>query len=89
MKTRAGRAKYCGKRVNVFVNGVASETPFFIGDGCERCASGSAFIWNSSGAAGLDFSYTALDNLSPLACETGHIKISYDIVNETLYQFDI
>lgn len=89
LKTKAGRAQYCGKRVIVTVNGVVSETPFFIGDGCERCAHGTDATWNPSGAAGLDFSYTALNALSPLACQTGHIELSYAIVNETLYQFDI
>ncbi|KAM3555190.1 hypothetical protein MY1884_005724 [Beauveria asiatica] len=89
LKTQAGRAQYCGKRVIVTVNGVVSDAPFFIGDGCERCAHGSDSIWDSNGAAGLDFSYTALDALSPLACQNGHINISFDIVNETLYQFNV
>ncbi|OAA62229.1 hypothetical protein ISF_05238 [Cordyceps fumosorosea ARSEF 2679] len=33
LKTAAGLAKYCGKRVVVTVNGVKSNVPFFIGDG--------------------------------------------------------
>ncbi|KAM0744664.1 hypothetical protein ACQRIT_000048 [Beauveria bassiana] len=89
LKTQAGRAQYCGKRVIVTVNGVVSDTPFFIGDGCERCAHGSDSTWDPNGAAGLDFSYTALDALSPSACQNGHIDISFDIVNETLYHFDV
>lgn len=89
LNTPTGRAQYCGKRVIVTVNGVVSETPFFIGDGCERCAHGTDDVWNPKGAAGLDFSYTALNALSPLACQAGHIKISYDIVNETLYHFEV
>ncbi|KAM3453871.1 hypothetical protein MY8738_009195 [Beauveria namnaoensis] len=89
LKTQAGRTTYCGKRVIVTVNGVTSSTPFFIGDGCERCARDSDSVWNPSAAAGLDFSFTALDTLSPLACSNGHIDISFDIVNETLYHFDV
>ncbi|KAJ6790399.1 hypothetical protein PWT90_10309 [Aphanocladium album] len=88
LKTAEGRAKYCGKRVIVTVNGVKSNIPFFIGDGCERCAHGSDSQWNANGAAGLDFSYSALSQLSPQACQKGHIDISYEIVDETLYHFD-
>lgn len=89
LKTQAGRAQFCGKRVVVTVNGVVSGAPFFIGDGCERCAHGSNSVWDPNGAAGLDFSYTALNALSPLACQDGHIEIEFDIVNETLYHFDV
>ncbi|TQV96415.1 hypothetical protein V2A60_003182 [Cordyceps javanica] len=88
LKTAEGRAKYCGKRVVVTVNGVKSSIPFFIGDGCERCAHGTDSQWNANGAAGLDFSYSALSQLSPLACQNGHIDIEYEIVDETLYHFD-
>lgn len=89
LRIQAGRAQYCGKRVIVTANGVVSDAPFFIGDGCERCAHGSDSIWDPNGAAGLDFSYTALSALSPLACQNGHIDIEFDIVNETLYHFDV
>ncbi|KAM3433793.1 hypothetical protein MY4824_005787 [Beauveria thailandica] len=88
LKTAAGRARYCGKRVLVTVDGVRSDVAFFIGDGCERCARGNETHWNSQGAAGLDFSYSALSKLSPLACQDGHIDVEYEIVNETLYHFD-
>lgn len=88
LKTPEGRAKYCGKRVIVTVNGVKSDIPFFIGDGCERCAHGSDSQWNPNGAAGLDFSYSALSQLSPLACQNGHIDLEYEIVDESLYHFD-
>lgn len=88
LKTPEGRAKYCGKRVIVTVNGKKSNRPFFIGDGCERCAHGTDSQWNPNGAAGLDFSYSALSELSPDACQKGHIDISYEIVNETLYTFE-
>ncbi|KAM3515386.1 hypothetical protein MY11210_000948 [Beauveria gryllotalpidicola] len=84
LKTAEGRAKYCGKRVVVTVNGVKSDIPFFIGDGCERCALGSDSQWNSEGAGGLDFSYSTLSKLSPLACQDGHIDVEYEIVDETL-----
>lgn len=87
LKTSAGRAEFCGKRVVVTVNGIESSTPFFIGDGCERCAHGNDTTWNPDGAAGLDFSYTALSALSSEACDLGHINITYQIVNETLYTF--
>ena len=83
-------ALYCGKRVIVSVNGVASDLPLFIGDGCERCGTGSADngVWNPSGAPGLDFSYSVLSELSSSACSAGHIDITWEIVDETLYDFD-
>ena len=85
LKTADGRAKYCGKRVIVTVNGKKSNIPFFIGDGCERCAHGSDTVWNPTGAQGLDFSYSQLTALSNEACAKGHIDIQYEIVDETLY----
>ncbi|KAH0490854.1 hypothetical protein TgHK011_002305 [Trichoderma gracile] len=83
-------AKFCGKRVVVSVNGQPSSTPFFIGDGCERCGTGSSSNtqWNPNGAPGLDFSFSALDSLSSNACNAGHIDISWQILDETLYNFD-
>jgi len=83
-------AKYCGKRVIVSVNGVPSSLPLFIGDGCARCAGGSysSDSWNPVGAPGLDFSYTVLNELSSNACNDGHIDITWEIVDETLFTFD-
>ncbi|KAL7929771.1 hypothetical protein V8C35DRAFT_324903 [Trichoderma chlorosporum] len=83
-------AEYCGKRVVVTVNGVQSDLPLFIGDGCERCGTGSktSTVWNPNGAPGLDFSYSVLSELNSNACSTGHIDISWEILNETLYDFD-
>ncbi|TFA98342.1 hypothetical protein CCMA1212_009896 [Trichoderma ghanense] len=83
-------AEYCGKRVVVTVNGVKSDLPLFIGDGCQRCGTGSRTntVWNPNGAPGLDFSYTVLSELNNNACFAGHIDISWDIVDETLYNFD-
>ncbi|EED11594.1 hypothetical protein TSTA_107850 [Talaromyces stipitatus ATCC 10500] len=82
--------KYCGKRVIVSVNGVPSDMPLFIGDGCERCATGSSTstTWQPDGAPGLDFSYSVAEKLSSQACDTGHIEISWEIVDELVYQFD-
>ena len=83
-------AKYCGKRVNVSVNGVASDLPLFIGDGCQRCGTGSSSNteWDSTGAPGLDFSYSVLNELSGgAACNDGHVSITYEIVDDTLYNF--
>jgi hypothetical protein len=80
-------AKYCGKRVIVSVNGVPSSLPLFIGDGCKRCSTGSSSIWDPNGAPGLDFSYSALSDLSANACTDGHISISWKIMDETLYDF--
>lgn len=84
-----GYTIYCGKRVIITVNGVTSSTPFFIGDGYERCARSSDSMWNLSAVARLDFSFTALNTLLLLAYLNGHIDISFDIVNETLYYFDV
>lgn len=87
---RGDMAKYCGKKVVVSVNGVASDLPLFIGDGCERCATGpsTSDTWEANGAPGLDFSYSVLNELSGSACADGHIDISWEIVDETLYNFD-
>ncbi|OBT55327.1 hypothetical protein VE04_04448 [Pseudogymnoascus sp. 24MN13] len=87
---RGDMAKYCGKKVVVSVNGVASNLPLFIGDGCERCGTGpsTSDTWEANGAPGLDFSYSVLNELSGSACADGHIDISWEIVDETLYNFD-
>ena len=81
---------YCGKQVIVSVNGQPSSLPLFIGDGCVRCANGSASsdTWDPNGSPGLDFSYTVLSELSSSACADGHIDITWEIVDETLYNFD-
>ena len=84
-------ASYCGKRVIVFINGQPSDLPLFIGDGCQRCSAGSASnnIWSPQAAPGLDFSFSALSYLSNgSACDSGHISISWEIADETLYAFD-
>ncbi|KAK5992344.1 hypothetical protein PT974_05748 [Cladobotryum mycophilum] len=83
-------AKYCGKRVVVTVNGVKSNVPFFIGDGCERCGTGSSnnHQWNPTGAPGLDFSYSQLSALNNNACFAGHIDLSWEITDETVFNFD-
>jgi hypothetical protein len=79
-------------QVIVYVDGVASDLPFFIGDGCERCAEGSpdATTYSPSGAPGLDFSYPALNTLSGGdACNDGYIEISWEITNTLIYdEFD-
>ncbi|TWU71472.1 hypothetical protein ED733_003038 [Metarhizium rileyi] len=83
------RKKYCGKRVIVTVNGEKSTLPFFIGDGCERCGGGPLTgPWNPVGAPGLDFSYSALSELSTQACSAGHIELSWEIADEALFQFN-
>lgn len=83
-------ATYCGKKVIVSVNGVPSSLPLFIGDGCQRCGTGSSTsdTWDANGAPGLDFSYSVLSELSDSACADGHISISWEIVDETLFNFD-
>ena len=85
----ADLGKWCGKRVIVSVNGQPSSMPFFIGDGCERCGTGSpdSATWNPAGAPGLDFSFAALNELNSLACAQGHIDISWEIVDEQIYNF--
>jgi hypothetical protein len=81
---------YCGKKVVVSVNGVASDLPLFIGDGCQRCGTGSSSsdVWDPNGAPGLDFSYSVLSELSSSACADGHISITWEIMDETLFDFD-
>ena len=83
-------ATYCGKRVVVSVNGTPSDMPLFIGDGCARCAGGSASseTWNPVGAPGLDFSYSVLNELSRgVECTDGYIPISWEIMDDTIYKF--
>ncbi|KAH8700966.1 hypothetical protein BGW36DRAFT_261986, partial [Talaromyces proteolyticus] len=87
---RADPSKYCGKKVVVTVNGQQSDMPLFIGDGCQRCATGSASsdTWDAQGAPGLDFSYSVLNELSGgSACDDGHVAISWEILDETIYDF--
>ncbi|KAJ5605346.1 hypothetical protein N7510_010500 [Penicillium lagena] len=82
-------AKYCGKRVVVSVNGQRSSHLLFIGDGCVRCAQGSHTTWNPEEAAGLDFSCSVLDELMDnQACNDGYARISWEIIDQTLYQFN-
>ncbi|KAM0469986.1 hypothetical protein ACHAPX_010170 [Trichoderma viride] len=83
-------AKYCGKKVIVTTNGVAHDLDLFIGDGCARCAGGSSTntVWNPDGAPGLDFSFTVAQQLNSDACFFGHFDLSWEIVDETLYDFD-
>lgn len=87
----ANPSQYCGKKVVVSVNGQQSDLELFIGDGCQRCGTGSSSsdTWNSEGAPGLDFSYSVLDQLSGgSACNDGHIAISWEILDESVYDFD-
>ncbi|KAM0512091.1 hypothetical protein ACHAPE_009239 [Trichoderma viride] len=83
-------AKYCGKKVIVTTNGVAHDLDLFIGDGCARCAGGSSTntVWNPDGAPGLDFSFTVAQQLNSEACFFGHFDLSWEIIDETLYDFD-
>lgn len=86
----ADLAGFCGKKVNVYFDGVLSDLPLFIGDGCERCATGppDATVWNPTGAPGLDFSYSALTDLGgDAACQAGHISVTWEIVDELVFDF--
>lgn len=87
LKENMGR--YCGKRAIVFMNGVPSRLPFFVGDGCHRCGTRPADrdTWNPDGAPGLDFSFSALRGLSSEICENGHVDISWKVINEQIYDF--
>lgn len=80
-------------KVIVTVNGVKSNLPFFVGDGCQRCSKGSphATTYSPDGAPGLDFSYTALNALSGgNACKDGYIKIGWEITGDKIYNdFDV
>jgi hypothetical protein len=82
--------KFCGKRIIVTINGRQSDLPFFVGDGCQRCAGGSSSdtTWSPVQAPGLDFSYSALKELyGDAACTDGHVPISWEIVDDTIYDF--
>ncbi|KAH8691798.1 hypothetical protein BGW36DRAFT_304276 [Talaromyces proteolyticus] len=74
------RTKYCGKKVIVSVNGVASNLPLFIGDGCERCA---------TGPPGLDLSYSVANTLYSSVCKYGHLDLSWEVVDEIVQSFDV
>lgn len=83
---------YCGKKVVVTVDGLESRLPLFIGDGCQRCSKNysSGPMWNANGAPGLDFSYSVLNELSQgAACHNGHVEISWEILDEDVYDFGI
>jgi hypothetical protein len=82
--------RYCGKKVMVAVNGIDSGLPLFIGDGCVRCAMdlSPSSAWNADGSPGLDLSYGVAETLASSVCDTGHIEISWEIVDELVYQFD-
>lgn len=82
--------KYCGKKVVVTIDGKTSDLPLFIGDGCQRCGTGSpdSTTWEATGAPGLDFSYSVLNELSGgAACNDGHAAISWEITDETIHEF--
>jgi hypothetical protein len=87
-------ALYCGKKVVVTsLNGqpVSTDLPLYIGDGCERCSEGSAAedqTWNSNGSPGLDFSYSVLNQLSGGSGCDGHFAVTWEILDEQLYEFD-
>lgn len=86
----SGMTKFCGKRVIVTINGRQSDLPLFVGDGCQRCAGGSSSnnIWDPVQAPGLDFSYSTLKELyGDAACTDGHVPISWEIVDDTIYHF--
>jgi hypothetical protein len=80
----------CGKQVIVSVNDKVSTLPLFVGDGCGRCASGSASseVWNSVAAPGLDLSYSALNELADGAACAGPIRITWEIRDVLLYDFN-
>ncbi|GAM40116.1 hypothetical protein TCE0_034r12214 [Talaromyces pinophilus] len=71
--------QYCGMEVIVYINGVEPNLPFFIGDGCKRCSEGSPTqtTWNQYGAPA-----------SGNACNDGYMEISWEIVDNKLYNFD-
>lgn len=73
------KKKYCGKKVTVTVNGAVSDLPLFIGDGCERCATGEP---------GLDFSYRVANILNSSVCYHGHLDLSWEVVDEIVQSFD-
>ena len=80
LSTPEGRAKYCGKQVRVYRNGVeVSGGPFVVMDGCEACAHSSI----------LDFSLSALDTISGgSACQQGNIPgISWSITDTQVIPF--
>ena len=82
---------YCGKKVVVSVNGKPSSLPFFVGDGCGRCSLGpsTSQTWDPQAAPGIDLSHDALQALSGNACQAGHVEISWEVLDEQVYQFNI
>lgn len=80
LSTPEGRAKYCGKQVRVYRNGVeVSGGPFVVMDGCEACAHSSI----------LDFSLSALDTITGgSACQQGNVPgISWSITDKQVIPF--
>jgi hypothetical protein len=78
----ADRAKFCGKRIRVFKNGVEVAAPdggnFFVWDGCAACASNSI----------IDFSFSGLRQISSDACNQGVVPgITWTVVDEVVRTF--
>jgi len=62
----ADRAKYCGKEIVIYKNGVrVPGGPYVVFDGCDACR----------GGLGIDFSLTALNNIdNGNACNDGKVS---------------
>lgn len=74
---RGNLERYCGKRVIIKVDGKASPERFFIGDGCQACATSPI----------LALSYSAVEQLNPNICYEGLTDISWEILDEDVYPF--
>ncbi|EED22718.1 hypothetical protein TSTA_062060 [Talaromyces stipitatus ATCC 10500] len=82
---------YCGKQVIIPINDKISTLLLFVGDGCKRSGGGSpsSDTWNSEAASRLDLSYSVLDELADgAACGKGYIRITWEIRDVLLYDFN-
>ncbi|ORY53297.1 hypothetical protein BCR33DRAFT_192576 [Rhizoclosmatium globosum] len=74
----ANKAGLCGKRVIVKYNGVPMQRKFFVWDACLAC----------TGGVKLDFSLSALSEISDSACQLGVVPgISWDITDEQVIPY--
>jgi hypothetical protein len=76
------RAKYCGKRINIFHNGqpvtAPDGGPFFVWDGCAACA----------GGVRIDLSVNGLKNVDPNACNLGVVPgVTWQVIDSSVKAF--
>ncbi|KAJ3357973.1 hypothetical protein HDU83_000030 [Entophlyctis luteolus] len=74
----SNKAGLCGKRVQVYYNGVAVDATFYVWDSCVAC----------EGGVRLDFSLTALMSINSNVCNLGIVSgISWQVLDEQVVPY--